>query len=265
MENVEQASLEQYVTNPETPIESRAVEPPAEESFGSFSVVSPSGYFRWKSLVSRLIAMLLLIPGLFVICILMALIRVTSKGPTIFKQKRVGLNGRVFTMYKMRSMRLDAEDGTGPAWSTKGDPRVTPLGRLLRDHHLDELPQLFNVLRGDMDLFGPRPERPEFVQVLEDRVPGYTERLRVRPGISGLAQINLPPDTDVDSVRRKLCLDLEYIDHATFWLDFRMFIATLLRLLGMPGDTVMRMMKLERKLSGFEQPEPGTCRSLNDI
>ena len=102
--------------------------------------------------------MALLVPGLFVICILMALIRITSKGPTIFKQKRVGLNGRVFTMYKMRSMRLDAEDGMGPAWSTKGDPRVTPLGRLLRDHHLDELPQLINVVRGDMDLFGPRPE-----------------------------------------------------------------------------------------------------------
>ena len=113
MDNVEQTSLEQYVTNPETTIESRAVEPSAEESFGSCSVVSPSGYFRWKSLVSRLIAMLLLIPGLFVIFILMALIRITSKGPTIFKQKRVGINGRVFTMYKMRSMRIDAEDGTG--------------------------------------------------------------------------------------------------------------------------------------------------------
>ena len=265
MENVERTSLDRYVNSPETPIASRPVELSEAESLDFHVGVSPSHYFRWKSIISRFIAMALLVPGLFVICILMALIRITSKGPTIFKQKRVGLNGRVFTMYKMRSMRLDAEDGMGPAWSTKGDPRVTPLGRLLRDHHLDELPQLINVVRGDMDLFGPRPERPEFVEVLEERVPGYAERLRVRPGISGLAQINLPPDTDVDSVRRKLRLDLEYIVRATFWLDLRMFVATLLRLFGMPGDTVMRIMKLERKTSGFEQTKVSTCRPLNDI
>src|SRR5437868_12064000 len=105
-------------------------------------------------------------------------------------------------MYKLRSMRIDAEAGTGPVWSCHGsDPRVTGIGYWLRKLHLDELPQLFSVLRGDMSLIGPRPERPEFVRVLGDSVAGYMDRLKMVPGITGLAQINLPPDTDLNSVR----------------------------------------------------------------
>jgi hypothetical protein len=147
-------------------------------------------------------------------------------------------------------MRLDAETGTGPVWTSgKRDPRITPLGRILRSLHLDELPQLFNVLRGEMSLIGPRPERPEFVVVLAEEIPGYMNRLAVLPGITGLAQINLPPDTDLDSVRPKQILDLDYIRTAGPWLDLRMLLCTLLRLVGISGARAMRLMRVDRSVS----------------
>jgi hypothetical protein len=151
-------------------------------------------------------------------------------------------------MYKIRTMRNDAEAATGPVWARAGDPRVTPLGRVLRKLHLDEFPQLFNVLRGEMALIGPRPERPEFSQHLTLKIPHYQERLTVLPGITGLAQINLPPDTDLDSVRRKLTLDLEYIATARFLLDLRMFMCTAVRLVGIHGELAMRMFALKRNV-----------------
>ena len=131
----------------------------------------------------------------------MLLVRLTSRGPGIYKQARVGKDGRKFMMYKIRTMRQDAEAASGPMWTQAHDPRVTFLGRVLRKLHLDELPQLFNVLKGEMSLVGPRPERPEFVRVLAEAIPGYRNRLAVRPGVTGLAQVNLPPDTDIASVR----------------------------------------------------------------
>jgi lipopolysaccharide/colanic/teichoic acid biosynthesis glycosyltransferase len=208
---------------------------------------SLSAYLRWKSLLDRTAALLLMIPAIPLISFLAILIRLTSRGPGIYSQERVGKNGKVFTMYKLRSMRSDAEAKTGPVWSTLGsDCRVTRLGYWLRKLHFDELPQLFNVLCGEMSLIGPRPERPEFVKVLADSIPGYMDRLRVAPGITGLAQINLPPDTDLNSVRRKLVLDLEYLRTASFLLDLRMFICTLFRLIGIKGDTAMRVMWLSR-------------------
>jgi lipopolysaccharide/colanic/teichoic acid biosynthesis glycosyltransferase len=205
------------------------------------------GYFRVKSWLDRLVALGLLVPGLPMMGILIVLIRLSSKGPGVYSQERVGKDGKVFTMFKLRSMRSDAEASTGPVWSAAGsDSRVTRLGYWLRKLHLDELPQLFNVLRGEMSLIGPRPERPEFVMVLADSISGYRDRLRVAPGITGLAQINLPPDTDLNSVRRKLVLDLEYIQTANFLLDLRMFLCTLFRLIGIKGDTAMRVMWLTR-------------------
>ena len=155
---------------------------------------------------------MLLVPGLPVIALLVLLVRLTSRGPGIYKQARVGKDGRKFMMYKIRTMRQDAEAATGPVWTQAHDPRVTLLGKVLRKLHLDELPQLFNVLKGEMSLVGPRPERPEFVRVLAEAIPGYRNRLAVRPGVTGLAQINLPPDTDLASVQRKLVLDCEYIE-----------------------------------------------------
>ena len=210
-----------------------------------------SGVFRWKTWMDALIATLLLIPGLPMIGILVAAVRLTSKGPGIYSQVRVGRGGRIFTMYKLRSMRIDAETGSGPVWASLGtDSRVTALGYWLRRLHLDELPQLFNVLRGEMSLVGPRPERPEFVKVLADKIDGYLDRLQIKPGITGLAQINLPGDTDLDSVRRKLLLDCEYIRDAGLFYDLRIIACTLLKVVGIRGGLTRQFLGLDRKVQG---------------
>jgi lipopolysaccharide/colanic/teichoic acid biosynthesis glycosyltransferase len=151
-------------------------------------------------------------------------------------------------MYKLRSMRTDAERGTGAVWARQGDSRITPLGYWLRKLHLDELPQLFNVIRGEMSLIGPRPERPEFVTLLSEEIPGYAARLLVRPGVTGLAQINLPADRDLNDVRRKIVLDHEYIETGSLLLDARILCCTLLRMLGLRGERAMRLMGLERRV-----------------
>src|SRR5262249_35904144 len=139
---------------------------------------------------------------------LAALVKLTSRGPAFYKQTRLGRGGSLFTIYKLRTMVDRCESLTGPRWALPRDPRVTGLGRFLRKSRLDELPQLLNVVRGEMSLVGPRPERPEFLPELERACPGYRERLAVRPGVTGLAQVQLPADTSVDSVRRKLAYDL---------------------------------------------------------
>lgn len=210
--------------------------------------VLPTGF--WKILLDKALAAVLLIPGLPLVCMLVVLVRLTSRGPGIYSQLRVGKGGKHFTMYKLRSMRLDAEAGTGPVWSCNGgDPRVTPLGYWLRKLHLDELPQLFNVLQGEMSLVGPRPERPEFVKVLADQIPSYLDRLGVLPGVTGLAQVNLPPDTDLDSVKRKLLLDREYINQARLSLDLRIILATALRVLGLRGGRAVQVLGLQRSVN----------------
>ncbi len=209
--------------------------------------VVPSRYFRWVGLASRLAAAILLIPALPVIILLIMLVHITSPGPGIYRQRRVGLHGRVFTLYKIRTMLKDAEAKTGPVWTAPNDPRITRLGRLLRPLHLDELPQLFNVLRGQMTLIGPRPERPEFTQRLAEVIPGYMNRYCVMPGITGLAQVNLPPDNNIESVRRKVVLDLDYIREANFRLDLRIFFCTALKLFGVPGKSGVRLFHLERQ------------------
>ncbi|HUE69825.1 MAG TPA: sugar transferase [Pirellulaceae bacterium] len=205
-----------------------------------------SNYFRWKGILDRGIAVMLLLPGLPLMGILIALLRLTSKGPGVYRQARVGRGGVHYVMFKLRSMRIDAEYATGAVWARQGDSRVTPLGYWLRKLHLDELPQLFNVLRGEMSLIGPRPERPEFVRLLSDEIPGYADRLHVLPGVTGLAQINLPADSDLNDVRRKIVLDREYIETGSFLLDLRILCCTLLRMLGLRGGKAMRLMRLER-------------------
>jgi lipopolysaccharide/colanic/teichoic acid biosynthesis glycosyltransferase len=224
--------------------------PTQDEIVAEIPSTTPSrSYFRLKDVADRLAALILLIPVLPMIGVLVALIRLTSKGPGIYWQSRVGKGGRTFTMYKLRSMRIDAESSSGPVWAgVNNDPRVTPLGYWLRRLHLDELPQLFNVLRGDMSLVGPRPERPEFVRVLGEQVPGYLDRLRVAPGVTGLAQVNLPPDTDLDSVRRKIVLDREYIATAGPLLDIRLVLCTMLRVLGLRGGRAVSLLGLQRRV-----------------
>ena len=162
------------------------------------------------------------------------LIKLTSRGPAIYTQTRVGLRGRPFTIYKLRTMIHNCESLTGPRWAMPDDPRITRLGYFLRVSHLDELPQLLNVLRGDMSLVGPRPERPEFVEELERALPAYRGRLEVRPGVTGLAQVQLPADTDLESVRRKLAHDLFYVRAGGLWLDVRIVLCTACRMVGIP-------------------------------
>ncbi|GAB6186810.1 sugar transferase [Thermopirellula anaerolimosa] len=208
--------------------------------------ISVSPYFRWQPIVGWLIAAAVTPVVLPIIGLLAILVRLTSRGPGFYGQVRVGKGGRHFRVWKLRTMRADAEAQTGPVWTEENDPRITPLGRLLRKLHLDELPQLFNVLAGQMTLIGPRPERPEFTQSLARLVPGYLDRIQVLPGITGLSQINLPPDTDLDSVRRKLVLDRQYIESADLWLDLRIMLCTGLKMLGLPGLTVAKYMGLLR-------------------
>jgi lipopolysaccharide/colanic/teichoic acid biosynthesis glycosyltransferase len=208
-----------------------------------------ASYYRTKAIADYVLGFLLLILAAPLIGVLVLAIRLTSKGPGVYRQTRVGLKGRVFTMYKLRSMRCDAEAATGPVWAPDGlDPRVTPLGYWLRRLHLDELPQLWNIARGEMSLVGPRPERPEFVAVLANEIPGYLDRLQVLPGITGLAQVNLPPDTDLDSVRRKLTLDCEYIRSASLLLDLRLVACTALRVVGLRGGRAVALLGLHREV-----------------
>src|SRR5262245_13780281 len=213
-------------------------------------VLIASEFFQLKEVLDRVLAFILLIPLLPLIGFLILAVRLTSRGPGIFRQTRVGKEGRIFMMYKLRSMRIDAEAATGPVWANVGrDPRVTRLGYWLRRLHLDEVPQLINVVRGEMSLVGPRPERPEFVSVLAEQIPGYLTRIAVQPGITGLAQINLPPDTNLDSVRRKLILDCEYIQTAGLLLDLRILVCTLLRTIGLRGGRSVRLMGLQRTVN----------------
>ncbi len=193
-----------------------------------------SWYLPCKAAVEFLAALVLFVFTLPAVLLAAALVKLTSRGPAFYSQTRLGLNGRPYTIRKLRTMVHNCESLTGAQWSRPKDPRITPLGRFLRRSHLDEFPQLWNVLCGEMSLIGPRPERPEFVPYLEHSIPHYRERLRVRPGITGLAQVQLPPDTDLASVRRKLAYDLFYVRHASPWLDLKLFFCTGLSLIGMP-------------------------------
>jgi len=146
-------------------------------------------------------------------------VRLSSAGPILYRQTRVGMDGTTFTLYKFRSMRVDAEVGTGAVWAQKNDPRVTPVGRIIRKIRFDELPQFFNVLRGEMSLVGPRPERPEFVKILVEQIPYYRQRHAVRPGITGWAQINYKYGDTLEDTIAKLEYDLYYIKNVSWMLD----------------------------------------------
>jgi lipopolysaccharide/colanic/teichoic acid biosynthesis glycosyltransferase len=207
--------------------------------------LEPGGiYERLKPWLDLGLAATLLVLAAPVMLAAMLLVRLTSRGSAIYSQRRMGLGGKEFTIYKIRTMRADCERDSGATWSLPGDPRVTPLGRVLRFTHVDELPQLVNVLTGDMSLVGPRPERPEFLPRLERDLPDYRRRLAVRPGITGLAQVQQPPDTDVCSVRRKLNYDLCYVDRISPWLDLRIILATALKCAGVPFAWIGRLLML---------------------
>jgi lipopolysaccharide/colanic/teichoic acid biosynthesis glycosyltransferase len=185
------------------------------------------------------IGLVLCLPLMLAIAILIML---TSKGPILYTQTRVGLDrrnrfsvdgrrrvdygGKLFKIYKFRTMRVNA-DRDGEVWASPDDPRVTPLGRLLRKYRLDELPQLFNVLIGDMNLVGPRPEQPKIFTTLRDRIDRYSERQRVLPGITGLAQVSQHYDCSIDDVRQKVLFDLHYISHRSVRQDLKVMLKTI--------------------------------------
>jgi lipopolysaccharide/colanic/teichoic acid biosynthesis glycosyltransferase len=166
-----------------------------------------------------------------IIAVAALLIRLTSAGPAFYTQIRMGTGARPFRMYKLRTMIVESEVKTGATWAAPDDPRITYVGKFLRLSHLDELPQLWNVLRGDMSLIGPRPERPEFLPELERAHPTYRDRLLVRPGLTGLAQVQFSADTDLQSVGRKLAYDRYYVQRVSLGLDLRILFCTAIFLL----------------------------------
>lgn len=177
---------------------------------------------RARDIVGCLILLLITWPLLLLAALL---IKLDSPGPLLYRQERIGLNGRVFTLLKFRSMRIDAEVA-GPRWAMERDPRVTRVGRFLRDFRIDELPQLLNVLRGEMSLVGPRPERPCFVEQLAGILPLYDNRTRVLPGFTGWAQISYPYGASIEDARVKLSYDIDYIRNRSPWLDLYILVAT---------------------------------------
>jgi lipopolysaccharide/colanic/teichoic acid biosynthesis glycosyltransferase len=196
---------------------------------------------RVLNFLLALTALLLLLPVLLIIALL---VRLTSRGPVLYTQVRIGLDrrepvvggqnhrrernigGLPFTIYKFRTMRVDAEHGSGAVWAQQRDPRVTPIGRLLRQYRLDELPQLLNVLKGEMNIVGPRPERPTIFAELREHIAEYPLRQRAKPGITGLAQINHHYDRSLEDVRTKVHYDLEYIRRQSVAEDFRIMLKT---------------------------------------
>jgi lipopolysaccharide/colanic/teichoic acid biosynthesis glycosyltransferase len=188
------------------------------------------GYLPVKVTAEWLLALMLVIAtaplGLF----LAVLVKLTSRGPVFYAQTRLGMNSKIFRMFKFRTMVNNAESRTGPVWCATNDSRITSVGKVLRMTHLDELPQLWNVLRGEMSLIGPRPERPELAARISRQVPDFRQRLAIRPGITGLAQLLLPADNPNDTemlcVRRKLAHDVAYIRGLGLTMDLRIALGT---------------------------------------
>jgi lipopolysaccharide/colanic/teichoic acid biosynthesis glycosyltransferase len=203
-----------------------------------------SGYEFGKRILDFVLALVLSALTAPLILIAMILVKLTSRGPAVYSQVRLGRGAVPFIIYKIRTMRQDAESLCGARWSSPGDSRITPIGRWLRKTHIDELPQLWNVLRGDMSLVGPRPERPEFLPQLEQAIAQYRRRLLVRPGVTGLAQVQLPPDTDLESVRLKLAYDIDYVRDASLWLDLRICWATAFKVVGVSFEMIRRLFGL---------------------
>jgi lipopolysaccharide/colanic/teichoic acid biosynthesis glycosyltransferase len=214
-------------------------------------------YFHTKYLGDRVIGCVLLTFAAPIIIGLIIAVRRSSPGRGLYWQRRVGLKGKVFYIVKLRTMFIDAEK-RGAAWCKgQDDPRVTPLGKTLRKFHLDELPQLWNVACGHMCLIGPRPERPEITKSLEKLIPSYQLRHGIKPGITGLSQVNLEPDLNINSTRMKQVLDLRYVKNANFWLDCKMLIATSLRMVGIKGQKAMEWTGLHQVISDIELRQVG--------
>jgi exopolysaccharide biosynthesis polyprenyl glycosylphosphotransferase len=191
-----------------------------------FPQIMPVWERRFKRLIDLTVSLMILFLGLPVWLIIALAIRLESPGPIFYRQERVGKDGRIFRIIKFRSMVQNAEELTGPKWAEKDDPRVTRVGRFLRKWRLDEFPQFINVLRGEMSLVGPRPERPYFVEKLKKEVPFYMRRLKVQPGITGWAQIKGSYDNTIEDVKQKLQYDFFYVENMSLVMDFKIFLRT---------------------------------------
>lgn len=185
-----------------------------------------AGVVLSQNVVNRSVAIIGLIVSSPIMLLTALAVKLTSPGPALYRQVRVGLNGAPFTLYKFRSMRADAEAGTGAVWAAKEDPRVTRVGKVIRKIRFDELPQLFNVLKGEMSIVGPRPERPEFVKTLIEKIPYYRQRHCILPGITGWAQINYKYGDTMEDTVTKLEYDLYYIKNMTLGLDLYIIFHT---------------------------------------
>ncbi|HEX7343806.1 MAG TPA: exopolysaccharide biosynthesis polyprenyl glycosylphosphotransferase, partial [bacterium] len=179
-----------------------------------------------KRLIDIVVSFVVLVLGLPLLLLIALAIRLDSRGPALYIQQRVGRGGRLFTLYKYRSMVHQAEADTGPIWADKNDPRITRVGRFMRRLHLDELPQFINILRGDMSLVGPRPERPSFVEQFRNAIPLYERRLNVKPGITGWAQVKHKYDESLTDVMDKLRYDLFYLENMSLALDLKIILST---------------------------------------
>jgi exopolysaccharide biosynthesis polyprenyl glycosylphosphotransferase len=185
---------------------------------------------EWEKKLKRLIDIVVSLVILIVsspICLISSIaIKLDSLGPIFFTQERCGFNNTEFKIIKFRSMFQNAEKHTGPIWSQKDDPRVTRVGKIIRKLRIDEIPQMFNVLKGEMSLVGPRPERPYFVDMLSKEIPFYKRRLKVRPGITGWAQVKHKYDETIEDVKIKLRYDLFYIENMSLRMDFKILFRT---------------------------------------
>lgn len=181
---------------------------------------------KLKRVIDLIISLLILVLSAPITILTAIAIKIDSKGPVLFKQERLGQNGKPFNVLKFRSMIQDAEKYTGPVWSQKDDPRVTRMGKFVRKVRIDEIPQMFNVLKGEMSLVGPRPERAYFVEKLSQEIPYYKRRLKVRPGITGWAQIKHKYDESIEDVKIKIKYDLFYIENMSLRMDFKILLRT---------------------------------------
>ena len=184
-----------------------------------------------RSPIEKIFALVLLLTLLPLMALIWLAVKLTSKGPAIFSQTRTGFLGKPFTLYKFRSMKANAPDGsaegaTGAVWKSANDPRVTGVGRMIEWTHLDELPQLWNILKSEVSFVGPRPERPQFVRELARQIPYYELRHLVRPGIAGWAQLQYRYGASVEDAREKLQYDLYYLKHRSFFMDLSIIAKT---------------------------------------
>ncbi|MFQ5963743.1 MAG: sugar transferase [Candidatus Scalinduaceae bacterium] len=208
-----------------------------------------NGYQQLKPLLDCFISIVGLLIASPVFLAIGIIIKLTSRGPVFYAQERVGKDGLLFEIIKFRTMRINAESQTGPVWARKEDTRTTAFGRFLRRTHLDELPQLINVIRGEMSIVGPRPERPFFVSEFKDNIPGYTKRLSVKPGIAGMAQYYHKYDETIPDVQKKLYYDLRYIKRMCWMLDLKVFLLTVMK------SMLGRKERVPTKLQMTERPK----------